>query len=102
MAFSVALIPFITEKSLVLWSVILFISRIGASIVEVSTETYFFKHVKSTNAGYISLFRMTKNMSFLIVPIIAGITTYIVGMEYSWIVLAIIMLVGVRYTTKLS
>ncbi len=102
MAFSVALIPFITEKSLVLWSVILFVSRIGASIVEVSTETYFFKHVKSTNAGYISLFRMTKNMSFLVVPIIAGIATYTMGMEYSWIVLAIIMLVGVRYTTKLS
>jgi len=102
MAFSVALIPFITEKSLVLWSVILFVSRIGASIVEVSTETYFFKHVKSTNAGYISLFRMTKNMSFLVVPMIAGITTYAIGMEYSWIVLALIMLVGVRYTKKLT
>jgi MFS family permease len=102
MAFSVALIPFITEKSMVLWSVILFVSRIGASVVEVSTETYFFKHVKSTNAGYISLFRMTRNMSFLIVPILAGITTFAIGMQYSWIVLALIMLVGVRYTAKLT
>ncbi len=102
MAFSVALIPFITEKSLVLWSVILFVSRIGASIVEVSTETYFFKHVKATNAGYIGLFRMTKNMSFLVVPMIASISMYVVGMEYFWIVLALIMLVGVRYTTKLT
>jgi MFS family permease len=102
MAASVALMPFITEKSLVFWATILFVSRIGASIVEVSTETYFFKHVKSTNAGYISLFRMTKNMSFLIVPAIAGFAIYIMDIRYSWIILALIMLVGVRYTRKLT
>lgn len=102
MAVSVALMPFITEKSMVFWATILFISRIGASVVEVSTETYFFKHVKPTNAGYISLFRMTKNMAFLVVPIIAGITIYIIGMEYSWIVLALVMLIGVRYAKKLT
>jgi MFS family permease len=102
MSASVALMPFITEKSLVFWATILFISRIGASIVEVSTETYFFKHVKSTNAGYISLFRMTKNMAFLIVSAIAGFSIYIMGIGYSWIILALIMLVGVRYARKLN
>jgi MFS family permease len=101
MAISVFLLSFITGKSIVLWSAILFISRIGASIVEVSTETYFFKHVKATNAGYISLFRMTKNLAFLIVPIVAGLSIYILDMEYSWIVLALIMLLGVRYTRKI-
>ncbi len=102
MASSVALMAFITEKSLVFWSTILFVSRIGASIVEVSTETYFFKHVKSTNAGYISLFRMTKNMTFLVVPVIAVLAIYAVGTKYSWIILALIMLIGVRYTRKLT
>ena len=102
MAFSVALMPFITEKSFVFWVVILFISRIGASIVEVSTETYFFKHVKSTNAGYISLFRMTRGVPFLVVPVLAGLSIYTFGIEYSWLVLAVIMLIGIRYATKLS
>ena len=102
MAISVALMPFITEKSIVLWSTILFISRIGASAVEVSTETYFFKHVKSTNAGYISLFRMTRNMAFVVVPIITGLSIFLFGIEYSWLVLSIIMLVGVRYTRRLN
>ena len=102
MSISVAMMPFIVEKSFVFWAVILFVSRIGASIVEVSTETYFFKHVKSTNAGYISLFRMTRNMAFLVVPVIAGIAIYTMGIEYSWIVLSIMMLFGIRYTTKLT
>ena len=101
MALTVALIPFITEKSFVLWTVTLFVSRIGASIVEVSTETYFFKRVKPTNAGYISLFRMTKSMPFVVVPIIAGVSTFFFGMQYSWIALSLIMLVGIRYTVKL-
>ena len=102
MALSVALMSFVVEKSFVFWVMILFISRVGASIVEVSTETYFFKHVKSTNAGYISLFRMTKNMPYLFVPIIATVSIYTMGIEYSWIVLAIILLVGIRYTAKLT
>lgn len=102
MAFSVALIPFIIEKSFVIWSVILFVSRIGASIVEVSTESYFFKHVKSTNAGYISLFRMTKNTPFLFVPIVASLSIYFLGIQYSWIILALVMLIGVRYATRLT
>jgi len=102
MSLSVALMPFIVEKSFVFWAVILFISRIGASIVEVSTESYFFKHVKPTNAGYISFFRMSKNMVFLVVPIIANIAIYAIGISYSWIVLSLIMLVGVRYASRLN
>lgn len=101
-ASSVALMAFISEKSLVLWSVMLFISRIGASAIEVSNETYFFRHIKSTNAGYISFFRMTRSLPFLIVPLIATGAVYLLDQNYSWIVLAIIMLVGIRYAKQLS
>ena len=102
MLVSVALVPFIGGKSIVLWSVILFASRVGAGIVEVSTETYFFKHVKSTNTGYISLFRMTRALPFLIVPAIATLAIKLIGIEYSWLILSLVMLFGIRYTKKLS
>lgn len=101
-ASSVTLMSFITERSLVLWSVILFISRIGASIIEVSNETYFFRHIKSSNAGYISFFRMTRSLPFIFVPIIATVSIVSLGQNYSWIILGIIMLLGVRYARQLN
>lgn len=102
MAFSVLIMSFITDKNFIFWATILFVSRIGASIVEVSTEIYFFKHVKATNSGYISLFRMARSIPFLIVPAVATVAIFTMGTEYSWIILALIMLLGVRYARKLT
>ncbi len=102
MAGSFMLIPFIQEKSIVLWAAVLFISRIGASFVEVSSESYFFKHVNSSNAGFISFFRMTRALPYLVSPIIVGITLSFLEFKYIFFVAGAIMLIGVRYTLLLS
>jgi MFS family permease len=102
MAFSFMLIPFISEKSIVLWSAILFISRIGASFVEVSSESYFFKHISPTNAGYISIFRTTRALPYLITPVLVGIIVAYLDIKYSFFLAGLIMLIGVRYTLQIK
>lgn len=102
MSGSFMLIPFIQEASIVLWSALLFTSRIGASFVEVSSESYFFKHISPSNAGYISFFRMTRALPYLITPFIAGITMAFVDIKYVFFVAGALMLLGVRYTMQIS
>lgn len=102
MAASFMLIPFIHEKSLILWAAILFVSRIGASIVEVSSESYFFKHINPTNAGFISFFRMTRALPFFVIPPIVGITLLVADFPYIFFVCGLLMLVGVRYALLLK
>jgi MFS family permease len=102
MSGSFMLIPFIQEASIVLWSALLFTSRIGASFVEVSSESYFFKHISPSNAGYISFFRMTRALPYLITPFIAGITMAFLDIKYVFFVAGALMLLGVRYTMQIT
>jgi MFS family permease len=101
MAASFMLIPFVHEKSLILWAAILFVSRIGASIVEVSSESYFFKHINPTNAGFISFFRMTRSLPYFIIPPIVGLTLLVADFPYIFFVAGLLMLIGVRYALLL-
>jgi MFS family permease len=102
MAASFMLIPFIHEKSLVLWAAVLFVSRIGASIVEVSDESYFFKHVVPSNAGFISFFRMTRSLPYFVIPPIVAVTLAFAGFQYIFFVGGLLMLIGVRYALLLK
>lgn len=102
MAASFMLIPFIHEKSLILWAAILFVSRIGASIVEVSSESYFFKHINPSNAGFISFFRMTRALPFFVISPIVGITLLVVDFPFIFFVAGALMLIGVRYAMLLK
>src|SRR3990167_9628257 len=60
---SIALLfmPFI-GKEFALWTIVLFFSRVGASLIETMTESYFFKHVDSRDTGLLSIFRLTRSV----------------------------------------
>lgn len=89
MAISAALILIPKEPIFIVWAVLLFISRVGASIAEITTESYFFKHTHGENADFISIFRMTRPLSYLIAPILATISLSILGLGQAFWVLAI-------------
>lgn len=59
MGASVLFMPFL-PKDFGLWTLALFVSRIGAALVEVMTDTYFFKSVGKGNTGLISIYRITR------------------------------------------
>lgn len=96
------IIPFISVPSFILWAGILFATRIGASIIEISTESYFFKHVKGDDADIISFFRMTRPIAYIIGPITAIIALYFLPFQYIFLILGIIMFFGLKYSLKLK
>jgi MFS family permease len=51
--------PFL-PKDFGLWTLALFMSRVGAALVEVMTDTYFFKSVDKRNTGLISIYRISR------------------------------------------
>ncbi len=91
---STASLAFMTSNNVVLWAVLLFITRIGASMIEVSSETYFFKKIDGDNANILNLFRVLRPLAYVLSPIIASILLIFIGMNYLFIVLGIIVMVG--------
>ncbi len=102
MGFFTLVISFITIKSFWLWAIVLFITRIGASLVEVSTESYFFKKVDKRRTDVISLFRVSRPLALVIAPIIATVALGFIPFQYIFIIVGSIMIVGTHYSLALK
>jgi MFS family permease len=79
MIFSVFAVSLVTTATFLIWAIILFMTRVGASFAEITTESYFFKHVNSSNADFISFFRITRPLSYIIAPAVATISLVILN-----------------------
>ncbi|PIT97000.1 hypothetical protein COT82_00010 [Candidatus Campbellbacteria bacterium CG10_big_fil_rev_8_21_14_0_10_35_52] len=96
------IISFISIKSFILWAIILFATRVGASLIEITTESYFFKHVKGDDADIISFFRINSPLAYIAGPIAAIISLQFLPFQYIFLVLGIIMFVGLKYSFALK
>ena len=91
------LIPFIGTTSFIFWAALLFFMRVGASLIEITTESYFFKHVDGSDNQSISLFRITRPAAYIFGPIVGTLSLYFLDFRYIWFVLGFIVLFGVYY-----
>lgn len=101
-AISTALIFFISGKSVLVWAAVLFMTRVGASMVEVMTESYFFKHMNSGDANIISAWRRNLPTAFILAPILAFAILSFLDYKYLFLILGAIMLYGLRYSLTLK
>ncbi len=97
-----ASIPFITVKNITLWAMILFMTRVGASIIETTSEIYFFTHVKEEEAYLLGVFRDMTPLSYVIAPLIATFSFVFLPFKFLFIVLSVIMLSGLYYIPQLK
>lgn len=102
LSLSTALISFIDAKSIIIWIAILFVTRIGASIVEIMTETYFFKKIDPKDSGIIGVFRSTRPSAYIISPIIATALLYFIDIQYLFIALGVILFLGAGASLSLE
>jgi Na+/melibiose symporter-like transporter len=102
LAMTTAYLSFIDGGGLLIWALALFMTRVGASMVEVMSETYFFKKIDGTDSNILGVFRMTGPLSYIIGPAVASIVLPFVGIQYLFLVLGIIMLGGLHYSLALK
>lgn len=99
---STLLIPFIETKSIALWALILFLTRTGASIIETTSEIYFFTHIKEEDAYLLGIFRDMVPVAYIVAPLVSTVIFIFFPFKYLFIGLAIIMLAGLYYIPKLK
>ena len=95
------LVAFTYSEKWWVWAVILFISRMGASAIEIMTESYFFKKVDVEDVSAISMFRNTYPLAYIFGPLLATFFVIFIPINYLFLILAIIMLYGLRYSVPL-
>jgi len=95
-------VAFITTRSIVIWALILFMTRVGASIIETTSETYFFTHVKEEDSYLLGIFRDMNPVAYIIAPILASLIFLALPVKYLFIILSIILAVGFYYIPRLK
>ncbi len=95
-------IAFITDHNPIVWTIVLFCTRIGAASVEVMTETYFFKKVDATRTNLISFSRMMRPFAYILSPIVATLLFTVFDIKGLFIFLGFLMFYGLRYTMSID
>lgn len=83
-----------------LW--LLFILRIGASLVEVTTEAHFFRCVPTRNTDAITAFRMTGQLGFLVGTAVAGVGFIFFPLEHIFYFFSLVILLGLIPATLMK
>lgn len=89
------LMPFLGKVFLV-WMLVLFLSRIGACLIEVMTESYFFKKINHEDTGLISIFRISRSAGIILGAIVGAISLNLFSFEKIFFVLAVVVFFGLR------
>lgn len=100
-AISTAFLFFLESNSVLVWGFALFATRIGASLIEIMNETYFFKQIKGDDTSILSIFRMLRPLAYAIGPFTAGMLLLVLDIQYLWLILGGIVLIGTINSYKL-
>jgi predicted MFS family arabinose efflux permease len=98
---SVSWMAFVNVPDVVIWSVIMFMTRVGASFVEVTTESYFFKQTKSSDAQVISFFRITRPLSYVFGAIIASLALLYLPFNLIFLIFAALFIPAMFFTSNI-
>jgi len=96
-----ASISFFAGVGVIGWMILMFFSRSGASLVEATTESYFFKKVHGEDANLMSLFRLLRPLANLAGALLGSISLLFLPFNLIFLCLAFFMAGGVFITTYL-
>ncbi|MFA5652405.1 MAG: MFS transporter [Candidatus Paceibacterota bacterium] len=102
MGISTAIIPLIKDDNFIVWALILFMTRVGAAMVEVMNDTYFFKKVSDKSLNVINLYRSVVPLAYIISPIITTILILFMPIGNIFYVLGLFMIFGLRYSLTIK
>lgn len=103
MGFSTLMIPFINYgASFWVWAIVLFMTRVGASMIETTSEIYFFTHVKENQSNLLSFFRDMSPVAFLVAPLLGTAIISFVDIRYMFFILSFVIFLALNYVSKLK
>lgn len=80
------------------WMILMFTSRIGASLVEVTTESHFFKKVQGEDAPVMSIFRLMRPLGSVLGALLGSVALVFMPFKLIFLVLAAVLVMGIFIT----
>jgi MFS family permease len=92
MGISSAAIYFVSSGSLLVWSVVLFSTRIGAALIEVLRDSYFYKRIDAQDVDLIHFFRTAMPAGYVAATALATISIIFLPLKAVFILTGIVVI----------
>lgn len=101
MSFSTMSIFFIGSKSILIWGFVLFLTRVGAAMIETLRDSYFYKRIDGDDMDIISFFRTSRSAAYIAATAISAMLLIIFSVKMMFLILAFIILLALYPAFKL-
>lgn len=91
-----------TGNNYIILAIILFMTRVGAAMIELMNDTYFFKQINDGDLNTINLYRTASPIAYIISPIIATIILLFIPFSYIFLILSFIMILGIKCSSAIK
>lgn len=92
----------VRHGSIALYALILFLTRTGASIVEVASESFFFKQISDKETSIISIYRNMAPLAYVVGSMAAALIIGISSYTTLFFLLGLILIGAAWYTFRLN
>jgi len=90
------------DPGIIFFATVLFLTRVGASIIEVAAESKFFKVVTEKDTALISTLRMTLPLAYIIAPLVGALILSAASINALFFILGIICIGAMCYALQLE
>lgn len=90
------LIYFLPARNPVVWAAVLFMTRVGAALVEAMEEIYFFKHISRRDVDLINLFRNLVPLGWLLGSVVGVLVLSALPIPYLFLLLAMVLMAALK------
>ena len=101
-ALSTAALGLFADGSFLNWTIGLTLTRVGASFVQVGTESYFFRKVDAEDSHMIAMFRNAAPVAYILGPLVATFVLTMTEYRGLFIVLGCVMLTVLFFSSRLT
>lgn len=92
MGFSTIAIYFMGTGSVIIWSIMLFVTRIGASMIEVMRDSYFYKRIDHRDVDLINFFRTSLPVAYIFATILSSFVFIFLPVRFAFILTGVVVL----------
>jgi MFS family permease len=94
MGVSAGSVFFITSSAVWVWGAVLFATRIGAAIIEILRDSYFYKKIDGRDMDVISFFRTACSVGYISGAALSALLLVVFPMKYVFLLVAAVTLAG--------
>ena len=92
MAIATITIYFIGTGSMMVWAIVLFATRIGAALIEILRDSYFFKKVDAYDVDIINFFRTSLPAAYISATTMASLSLFFLPIKFAFILTGLVVL----------